>query len=133
MLDLADPGETVELPPANPLLAGIGAVLAVLWLVMLLLWKGPAKWRTAALAGALCLISAPLLVIGVSGSRYFFPSYVVLALAALSLYDGLREEGLRPMSWIRVLAFGAACALIVIYYCNNALIYLTFIPIIRRW
>ena len=120
VLDLADPGETVELPPANPLLAVIGAVLAVLWLVMLLLWRGHAKWRTAALAGALCLISAPLLVIGVSGSRYFFPSYVVLALAALSLYDGLREEGLRPMSWIRVLALGAACTLIVVYYCNNA-------------
>ena len=39
VLDLADPGETVELPPADPLLVGIGAVLAILWLVMLFLWK----------------------------------------------------------------------------------------------
>ena len=119
-LDLADPGETVELPPAEPLLVGIGAVLAILWLVMLFLWKGHTKWRTAALAGALCLVSGPLLVIAVSGNRYFFPSYVMLALAALSLYGGAREEGLRPMVWVRGVALGAACALIVIYFCNNA-------------
>ena len=120
VLDLADPGETVELPPADPLLVGIGAVLAILWLVMLFLWKGPAKWRTATLAGALCLISGPLLVIAVSGNRYFFPSYVMLALAALSLYGGGREEGLRPMAWVRGAALAAACALIVVYFCNNA-------------
>ena len=116
--DLADPGETVVLPPADPVLAVVGAGLALLWVAMLALWRGRGKGRTAILAFALCLISGPLLVIAVNGNRYFFPGYVILALVALSLYDAAREAGLAPMVWIRALALGAACALIIIYSCN---------------
>ena len=117
--DLFDPGETVQLPPADPLLAGAGAVLALLWVVMLALWRGRGRGRTAILAAALCLVSGPLLVVAVSGNRFFFPSYGVLALAALSLYDAAREEGLRPVAWLRGLALLAACGLIFVYFCNH--------------
>ena len=118
--DLADPGLTVELPPADGLLVGTGAALAVLWVVMLALWKGRGRGRTAALAAALCLISGPLLVLSVRGNRYFFPGYVILALVLLSLYDCAREEGMGPAVWTRVLALTAAVALIGVYFGNCA-------------
>ena len=117
--DLFDPGETVQLPPADPLLAGAGAALALLWVVMLALWRGRGRGRTALLAAALCLVSGPLLVVAVSGNRFFFPSYGVLALAALSLYDAAREDGLSPLVWVRGLALAAACGLVFIYFENN--------------
>ena len=118
--DLADPGETVELPPADPLLAGAGAALAALWVAMLLLWRGRGWARTLLLAGALCLISGPLLVLSVKGNRYFFPSYGGLIFTALSLYRSAREEGLGQAVGLKALALAAACALMVPYACNWA-------------
>ena len=119
--DLADPGETVELPPADPVLVGAGGALAALWVVLLLLWRGRDWQRTAALAAALCLLSAPLLVIGVKGNRFFFPGYVALALIALSLWETARREGLSPApgAGVRALALLAACALVFVYWSNR--------------
>ena len=120
--DLADPGETVELPPADPVLAGAGGALAALWVVLLLLWRGRDWRRTAALAAALCLLSAPLLVIGVKGNRFFFPGCAALVLIALSLWKAAREEGLSPApgAAVRALALLAACALVFVYWSNRA-------------
>lgn len=119
--DLADPGETVELPPADPLLSAAGAALALLWVVLLLLWRGLGWQRTAALAAALCLISAPLLVIGVKGNRFFFPGYAVLVLIVLFLWETARRAGLSPApgAGVRALALLAACALVFIYWSNR--------------
>lgn len=117
--DLFSPG-TLLPPPASPLLVCAGAALALLWLVMLALWRdgGVCRVRVLGLALALCLFSAPLLVVSIGGSRNFFSGYVVLCLTALALYDGARALGLRRQSWPRAAALLACCALLLLYSFN---------------
>ena len=121
--DLADPGNLL-LPEPSPLLAGVGMALAALWLVMVLLWRGgEAKRKVLLLVLALCLFSAPLLVVSIGGNRNFFPAFVVLCLVCLVLYDSAREAGLMLLRWPRVLALISCCALLVVFACNCRVYY----------
>ena len=116
--DLADPGNLLLPDPSLPL-ALVGTALAALWLVMVLLWRNrPAKRKVLLLILALCLFSAPLLVVSIGGNRNFLPGFVVLCLVCLVLYDSAREAGLKLLLWPRALALVACCALIFVYGVN---------------
>ena len=116
--DLADPGNLL-LPQPSLLLALTGMALAALWLVMLLLWRGGQAKRTVLLLVlALCLFSAPLLVVSIGGNRNFFPGFVVLCLVCLTLYLSARQAGLELPLWPRALALLSCCALIFVFGCN---------------
>lgn len=121
--DLADPGNLL-LPEPSLLLALVGMALAALWLTMVLLWRnGPARQKVVLLILALCLFSAPLLVVSIGGNRNFLPGFVVLCLVCLVLYDSARDAGLKLLRWPRVLALLACCALIVVYGVNCRVYY----------
>lgn len=121
--DLADPGNLLLPEPSLPL-ALVGMALAALWLVMVLLWRGgQAKQKVLLLILALCLFSAPLLVVSIGGNRNFLPSFVVLCLVCLVLYDSAREAGLKLLRWPRALALLSCCALIFVYGVNCRVYY----------
>lgn len=122
-LDLFDPGDSVMLEAPTAFQTVAAVALALLWLVMLCLWRGGrAKGRVVLLAVALVLVSGPLLVISLNGNRNFFSGYAVLTLVALVLYQRARQLGLGEFSWLRWTALSAACALVFLYGCN-ALVY----------
>ena len=121
--DLADPGNLL-LPDPSLRLALVGMALAALWLLMVLLWRGgQAKQTILRLILALCLFSAPLLVVSIGGNRNFLPGFVVLCLVCLVLYDSARDTGLKLLRWPRALALLACCALIVVYGVNCRIYY----------
>lgn len=108
-----------EVGQPAPWLVWVAVVLAALWVVMLLLWRGgSAKLQVLGLVAALCLFSGPLLVIFIGGNRIFFSSYVVLTLVALTLYAAARAQGMTLLLWPRALALILSLALIFIYSCN---------------
>lgn len=121
--DLADPGNLL-LPDPSLRLALVGMALAALWLFMVLLWRGgQAKQTILRLILALCLFSAPLLVVSIGGNRNFLPGFVVLCLVCLVLYDSARDAGLKLLRWPRALALLACCTLIFVCGVNCRVYY----------
>jgi hypothetical protein len=98
---------------------GLGAALAVLWVVLLLEWNGgDTRNQVWGLVLSLCVVNGPLLVVSLLWPRQFFPSYVFLLWTAALLYRQAREQGLRPFWWSIVPAAVAGCVLVAVYGTN---------------
>lgn len=97
----------------------LGLLMAAVWLITLLQWRGgAAKIRILLLALSLCILNGPLLFVSPVGPRNLFCGYVVLMLVAGELYTCARTQGLKSMNWLRFPLAGACVLLVALYACN---------------
>ena len=97
----------------------LGLLMAAVWLIALLQWRGgAAKIRILLLALSLCILNGPLLFVSPVGPRNLFCGYVVLMLVAGELYTYARNQGLGSLHWLRFPLAGACVLLVALYACN---------------